>query len=368
MADETMSERLCRLLSTQNFLKEFVFRDLYYYKDGKNKNEVCDCLIEFLDYYIIIEVKERGNETEKEDYDVTWLEKKVYKKAISQLKKAIEIIKDNETIIAANDCGRIFVADVTREIIPIAVFLNPDVSEYHKVHCSQRSMPGLNINIFNMVDFEKVLKNVIVPYDIFNYLCFRATHIKEQFPHLLLRELSGTDINIARIDNEDGFIRHYNLMQDKSEQSVKDILEKFIFICYNMESRLTYGKEEYLQILLRLISFNRDTAVHFVERWEHAVKYTIADRMDCRMHIIIPVNSFGILYVSNIEERDKIEFLLSLFKRKFALKTVLCIIFNKDKYPDYIVEWILTEDYLYDECLLDEKINEFNPWEKSKNY
>lgn len=252
MAKETSSEKLCRVLSSHNFLKEFVFKDLYYYKDGKSRNEVCDCLIEFLDFYIIIEVKERGDNFEKDSYDELWLNKKVYKKAISQLKNAIQIIKNKEMITSQNDCGRIFDPIVSNKIIPMVVFLNMEISDYKKVYCS-KSNPGLNINIFSMDDFEKVLKNIVIPYDIVNYLLLRAEYIKEKFPHLLFWEMNEANISIARIDNEEGFIRHYNFLHDKSTLNIGDLLESFIFICYNMEGNIEYGGENYLQILLRLM-------------------------------------------------------------------------------------------------------------------
>lgn len=48
----TGSELQCTNILIDYFFKEFVYRDLYVY-NGKQKQELCDGLVEFQDAYVI---------------------------------------------------------------------------------------------------------------------------------------------------------------------------------------------------------------------------------------------------------------------------------------------------------------------------
>ena len=50
------------------------------------------------------------------------------------------------------------------------------------------------------------------------------------------------------------------------------------------------------------------------------------------------------------------------------MQTVISVAFNKDQHPKYMVEWMLSEDYAYEETLLDEIIQDYDPWESTKRY
>lgn len=79
----TKSEKITSMISRDFFLTQYIYTDVYV-KEGKQEKEFCDCLIEFSTVYIVIQIKERDEHAtgSKEE----WFEKKVVKKAKSQLK------------------------------------------------------------------------------------------------------------------------------------------------------------------------------------------------------------------------------------------------------------------------------------------
>ncbi len=88
----TDSELQCTNILINYFFKEFVYRDLYVYA-GKQKQELCDGLVEFQDAYVIFQIKEKNGSTAQD-----WLQKKVYKKAVSQIKDTISKIRNGNII------------------------------------------------------------------------------------------------------------------------------------------------------------------------------------------------------------------------------------------------------------------------------
>lgn len=93
----TGSELQCNNILIDYFFKEFVYRDLYFYK-GKQKQELCDGLVEFQDAYVVFQIKEKRKSTAQD-----WLQKKVYKKAVHQIKETIAMLQDGNVIVVKED-------------------------------------------------------------------------------------------------------------------------------------------------------------------------------------------------------------------------------------------------------------------------
>ena len=59
----TKSEEITKLISQKFFLNQFIYTDIYLKKDNEEK-EFCDCLIEFENIYICIQIKEKSSKLE----------------------------------------------------------------------------------------------------------------------------------------------------------------------------------------------------------------------------------------------------------------------------------------------------------------
>ena len=104
----TDSELQCTNMLNDYFFKEFVYRDLYVYS-GKQKQELCDGLVEFQDAYVIFQIKEKNKSTAQD-----WLQKKVYKKAVSQIKDTINMIRNANIIEVESYTGEKIVLETQK--------------------------------------------------------------------------------------------------------------------------------------------------------------------------------------------------------------------------------------------------------------
>lgn len=162
----TKSEKITSMVSERFFLPQYIYTDVYV-KEGKQEKEFCDCLIEFSSVYIVIQIKERNSNASGSN--VEWFEKKVVKKAKSQLKDTFSYYKNSSNQIFSKSSELIL--DRKKELIPIIVFLNNDLNEYKRIIHS-RSLDSV-INIFSFSDFKVMLQTLKLPYDIISYLVYR---------------------------------------------------------------------------------------------------------------------------------------------------------------------------------------------------
>lgn len=162
----TNSEKLTSLIADKFFLPQYIYTDVYV-KTGEQENEFCDCLLEFGSVYVIIQIKERGEKTKTTDQK--WFEKKVVKRAKEQLRDTLAFYADiNNTIFSKTSE---LVIDRSKTILPVVVFLNPNLPNYERI--IQSKTLGQAINIFSYADFETMLQTVVLPYDIVFYLQYR---------------------------------------------------------------------------------------------------------------------------------------------------------------------------------------------------
>lgn len=178
----TKSEKITSMISRDFFLTQYIYTDVYV-KEGKQEKEFCDCLIEFSSVYIVIQIKERDeNATGSKD---EWFEKKVVKKAKSQLKDTFSFYKNKSNQIFSKSSE--LTLDRGKELLPIIVFLNNDLNEYKRIIYS-KSLDTV-INIFSVSDFEVMLQTLKLPYDIISYLIYRLAFQPTESGKLIFDEV-----------------------------------------------------------------------------------------------------------------------------------------------------------------------------------
>lgn len=185
----TSSEMQCTNVLIDYFFKEFVYKNLYVY-DGKQKKELCDGLVEFQDAYVIFQIKEK-NGSKAQD----WLHKKVYRKAVSQIKDTIDMIKNSGEIEVESFSGEKIILVSTKQILPIIIF-DSDDADYKQVYVSSQDN-ALRINVFSMNDFVKMLDSIAIPYDIVYYLELRRSFFDGEFPDVFINHVNDEMTTIA---------------------------------------------------------------------------------------------------------------------------------------------------------------------------
>lgn len=111
--------------------------------------------------------------------DQDWLHKKVYKKAVSQIKDTIDMIRKMNVIEVESYSGEKIILDSKKQIYPVIIF-DSDDTDYKQVHVSSQNS-DLRINVFSMNDFVKALESVTISYDIVYYLELRSVFLKANF-------------------------------------------------------------------------------------------------------------------------------------------------------------------------------------------
>lgn len=361
----TGSELQCNNILIDYFFKEFVYRDLYFYK-GKQKQELCDGLVEFQDAYVVFQIKEKRKSTAQD-----WLQKKVYKKAVHQIKETIAMLQEGNVIQVESYTDEKVILDAKKKIMPVIIF-DSDDRNYKQIHTSSQEK-DLRINVFSMCDFKKVLESISIPYDIVLYLEMRSAFFEGTFPDFFINNISETMTSLARIENEDGLIDYYIAMKNGNKFIDDNALEGFRFIIKSFQERLLdgelYNKEEYKETLKYLLKSNRNTIQDFMLRWQMCVEHCMKKEETMHHFLIDTGNEVGYLYITEtsiIEEYEYIKFILQLFKYKFKLETVVGVLFNMINNEDYTVEWILiSSENVYDEQF-ERILEEENPWSNIK--
>ena len=259
----TGSELKTKLCATDKFLSRYVYSDITTTGDGHGNLELCDCLLEFLRAYIVIQIKEKdinGASSFK-----NWFNEKVIKKGRKQIKDSIrQIDEDNYSFYCD---GKELIINKTKEFKYIIIF---DAKNYDANYIKYfDTREGIEINIFSIEDFEKMLDNLILPSDIFDFLEFRKRFYEKTGKKnpLIIDELSSEVTLFGKLSSDiqvsDYFILKRYLMKGlKIEEVYKfNYLMKQINDLINIDNLLT------LEIMM---SFNRSEVLQFIQLWDDA--------------------------------------------------------------------------------------------------
>lgn len=359
------SELICTNFLIDYFFKEFVYKNLYYY-DGKQKRELCDGFIDFLDVYVVFQIKEKNRSTSPD-----WLRKKVYKKAVSQIKDTIQMLRAGSGIEVMNYTGEKINLSSRKRILPVILFASEE-TKYEPVHVSSVNK-NLRINVLSIQDFQRVLESLGIPYDIVTYLEMRSAYFDKQFPELLIDEVDDELTTISSIKDEEGFIRHFLIERDGKTAISPEAVAGYRFIIQNCRNRLIqqekYNFREYKEILKMLLRLDRVAVQQFMERWNACVEHCIKNETTWQHYLIDSRQNFGFLFMTQFTSAynmDFVDYVLRLFKHRFMLQTVVAVVFDMINETDYLVEWKLVS---YDEGAdeqLDQIIKREKFWDNSK--
>lgn len=258
----TKSEELTNLISAKFFLNQYVYKEIYV-KKGKQKSEFCDCLLEFDSFYIVIQIKEKNEEAESTAQK--WFEKKVIKKASSQIKDSFLYFEDDDNEIFT-ESGDLTI-DRKKHLIPVIVFLASGLCDYRRVKLSQ----SLNryINIFSYDDFKTMLESIILPYDVLSYLQFRVAFENVELGKLAFGELTNELTVLTTLKSEKDFSDMYlvktyysKLLQGKISEGASECYNEIVA---NVNKARGEVKDGYIEGLLCV---NHEMAHEIALYWE----------------------------------------------------------------------------------------------------
>lgn len=228
----TNSEMLTGMIAGKLFLPQYIYTDVFV-KTGKQENEFCDCLLEFESVYIIIQIKERGKKTKVTDQE--WFAKKVVKRAKAQLRDTLAFFADTTNTIFSK--ATTLTIDRSKTILPVIVFLNPDLPNYERLVRSET----LNevINIFSLADFEIMLQTVVLPYDIVFYLQFRLAFEGIGNGKIIIDDVDDNTTILHKPVTEEDYAQMFLARNYYQQILVNGLTENHILYYNNLVSQLS---------------------------------------------------------------------------------------------------------------------------------
>ncbi len=261
------SEVLTEIVTNKIFFPKYIFTNVMY-KVKSDEQELCDILIEFKDYYISIEVKEKSDLGDSQDY--VWFKNKVLNKAKNQLKRTIKNIATGvlDFYTTSNDTTNTIKIDKNKTIIPIIVFCNSEFENYDR-YCYSKSLDKV-INIFSYADFCTMLDTIVIPYDIIGYLLERSSYMPTQGgKRFIFEDLTSEATLLSTPQTEQDYAEMY-LVKNYYNQNIQIEYVRF----YNEFLSMIYKDfDSYLPELFEmLLSADAVVANRMVQFYYEAVK------------------------------------------------------------------------------------------------
>ena len=239
----TESERITEQYFGKFFLPQYTFGTVKML-EGKQETELCDCLIETGNCYVVIQIKEKSDENVGTKTDVDWFKKTVLKKAKQQIKNTI---RDLKKVNVTYFCDKTeIVIDNKKEILPVIVFFNDNIENYDKLYYSK----GLKsyINVFNKPDYQTMLDTIKTPIDFVQYLKQRKILVPEEGGNRYI----FNDWSISLCETEEDYAKYYLLNTYKERSNYENRVMMFNKILFDLNKNMSCSKNGLIDTLLSL--------------------------------------------------------------------------------------------------------------------
>lgn len=323
----TNSEMLTSMIAKKFFLPQYIYTDIYV-KTGKQENEFCDCLLEFESVYVIIQIKERGEKTKLTDQE--WFAKKVVKRAKEQLGDTLTFYSDSTNTIFSKTTDLII--DRSKTILPVIVFLNPNLPTYDRVVRSETL--GEVINIFSYTDFETMLQTVVLPYDIVFYLQYRLAFEGVDSGKMIIDDIDDNTTILSRPISEKDYAQMFLARTYHLEIVKHNLTEDHILYYNDLISQInTSCKNDRSSFMSGLLCVDYKRAATISRNWLKLLELAKADE-------------FVFPFTFTIDDREYM-FMVKpkrIPETKFNLYLERILIYHRYKYKANIAHMIFIND------------------------
>lgn len=339
-------------------LNEFYFFREFTYSKNKfiNKNgqevEIADNIVSLDKIFIVYQIKTRNQienpSTEKEN---TWFDKKIVKKATKQIRDTINYLNDYDQILLDNQRGDSFnisTGDI-KSAQKIVVYAATEhlSSDKKRIKFHKSDTAGI-IHIISLENYEKIIKTLITPAEVFEYLGFREK-IVANYP------------DQASLVSEGSLIGQYIIgdLEKIPDSKYSDIIERLqkdyeawdiLNIIHLFPKRVTYStsKTDYYFILREIGKLMRDSLKLFKERFTFSMEASKENRYELPYRFAIPNLDLGFVFIPLCKDQfsNKKRGLSNLtLAHKYDSKVKKCIgiIFLYEKEDWFLIDWCFIE-------------------------
>ena len=342
----TKSEEITSLISQKFFLNQFIYSNIYLKKDNDEK-EFCDCLIEFENVYVCIQIKEKSDDSSSLPY--AWYKNKILHKAKS------DYYKDDTNFIFSKSSD--LQIDRSKVVIPVIVFVNNEIAYYERILESKKL--DAPINVFKFEDFKIMLETIVLPYDIVRYLEFRNIFRNNNDGKLLFDNI-GNDTILTKCRTEKDYSELFLVHNYYKEILKNNLSEEYIRfynqIIYQTNEMRQYRRDDFISGLL-LVDYVRANIIS--TKW---IKFVEAAKKDCfKSPFHFDVDNRVYMFFAkprNMSEED------------FSLRLDLCLVYYKYKHQKQLAHLFIfkmEDDNNYSVSLGDINLETDIPYEELIN-
>lgn len=360
------SETLFKDLCEKFFCDEFVISNLKYKPKNSSEKELCDLVLENPNSLIIFEIKERNYDEKKSENNETWLDRKVYEKAVKQIINAKNVLEEGIDYKFYNKYQQT-VYFTKKVIYPVILFENDSIDEYSKIKISGDNI----VNIFSLADFKVLIENVRLPIELEYYLRLRPRLCDGGFQKVFFENVFGESV-------------FYDFNKSKNNENKISEICKLMFSNekydnYNVDGILNFIKEirihkttknDYRPIMKELISLNRKNLCDIFDNVFDSGKKMCLNQIGLSdiYHISNEVvHCVCILKSNNHDEICSKKNYFNLFQYKFKVNKMLITYISMDDNNNIHIDWDINKIDKFDDESYYDDLKKFDPWKKNED-
>ena len=370
----TLEEYIAHLNSLA-FWREFTFAQNTFSPRPGNELELADNLVWFGNRAYILQLKQRDKPTGDPESERNWFNRKVLKKATSQVRDSLQYLDENAQIGIINQQGHRFeiertsLVTVTKIVIYLPARELPDDCWQTRYHVSKSS--GDFIHILASNDYLGILEKLRVPEDISRYFAYREKVTPQLRADGIMVEESdimGAFLNEEDVPTPRSHQILYRLVQDLNDFDLSGILGDLHKHIKRADNPYDYYKilrefarvprSVWREVKLRVV---KSLEITKEKRFEQPFRLSVPDS-DCTF-MIAPLDPE--LPATGAEgERVRVTLLSNLTSgAKYLAKTSKCIGILISRDGEFVqIDWCLIEAPWQATPELEEWLSDANPF------
>ena len=297
----TFEEELSKA-NTNHFFREFTFSKNQFKPNPQSELELADSVIYLDDLLIVFQVKEREAlpDTTPEQ-EKKWFKQQVLNRATRQIRDTLRYLKTYPVVEVTNGWGHVFniaAAEIKKFCKVVLYDGNPSLPEsLASTRFHESSTAGI-IHVFDSSDYLAMLRTLITPVEVADYLLFRERIINrwgEAVSAVSEKALVGQYLrNLPDVHPSSMF----EVLVDKLIQKETEEWDILRIIHLFAERRNTPQKSptDYYDTLTELAKLNRTDMRLFKERFRMAMDNANADQ-DVRPYRFVASTGCGFLFI-----------------------------------------------------------------------
>ena len=283
------------------FFREFTYSKNKFRNNNGQEVEVADNIVFLDDIFIVFQIKERNlvKKTTSTNED-TWFENKVQKKATKQIRDTIQYLNDYDEIILNNERGDAFniatdtITSAQKVVLYSATELLSNDKRRIKYHKSETA--GI-IHMLSFESYEKIIRTLLTPAEVFEYLEFRE--------QIIIKHLESTNSISEESLLGQYIVADFESTPDRKFSGVLSTLKSDIEawdmtgIIHLFPKRVTHtgSKTDYYYILREIAKLMRHELKIFKERFKLSMVSSKANKFKLPYRFAIPRLNLGFVLI-----------------------------------------------------------------------